>query len=101
MSNGENMDNFTALYTSYLRFTFGTNSTHAFSCAYRVFGLVLAFLYKFMLFGSGSKTAAGTTDHVQITQASPGPVKVYPCRRNLTSNHIIYEKFDLATFQSD
>ncbi len=29
MLNGENMDNFTALYASYLSFTFSTNSTHA------------------------------------------------------------------------
>ncbi len=43
----ENMDNFTALYTSYLRFTF-------------------AELFKFMLLCSGSKTAAGTIDQVQI-----------------------------------
>ncbi len=34
MSNGKNMDNFTALYTSCLRFTFGTNLKHAFSRAF-------------------------------------------------------------------
>ncbi len=47
--NSENMDNFTALYTSYLRFTFGTNSMHASPCANRIFVFLLTFFYKFML----------------------------------------------------
>ncbi len=37
MSNNENMFNFTALYTSYLRFTFTTNEMHATPCAYGIF----------------------------------------------------------------
>ncbi len=49
-SNVENIDNFAALQTSYLRFTFGTNSMHASPLAYGILVLVLAFFYKFMLF---------------------------------------------------
>ncbi len=49
MSNGENMDNFTALYTSYLHLTKGTISMHASPHAYVIL-IFLAFFYKFMLF---------------------------------------------------
>ncbi len=50
MSNGENMDIFTALYVLYLRFTFGTNSVHASPHAYGILIFLLAFFYKFLLF---------------------------------------------------
>ncbi len=66
MSNGENMENFTVLYTSYLYVTFGTNPLHASPCAYGIFVSVLAFFYKFLLFEFWVKDAAGTVDHVQI-----------------------------------
>ncbi len=66
MSNGKNMDNFAALDTSYLRFTFASVSMHPSPRAYRIFVFVLAFFYKFMLFQFHVKDAVGTIDHVQI-----------------------------------
>ncbi len=60
MLNGENMDNFTALYTLYLRCTLGTNSMHASPRGYVIFVFVLAFFYKFTLF-------EGTFDHAHTT----------------------------------
>ncbi len=66
MSNSENMDNFTALYTLYLHFTFGTNSMHASTGAFGILIFLLAFFYKFMLLEFQVKDAAGTIDHVQI-----------------------------------
>ncbi len=66
LSNGENMDNFTALYILYLRFTFGTNSMHVSPHAYRILVFLLAFFYRFMLFEFRVKDAAGTIDHAQI-----------------------------------
>ncbi len=71
LSNGENMDSFTALYTSYLRFTFGTNSMHASPGAYRIFVLVLAFFYKFMVFEPRVKDHSG--DYQSCTDCL-GPV---------------------------
>ncbi len=62
-SNGENKDNVTALYTSYLRFTFGTNSMHTFPCP------------NLCCSNSRSKTAVGTTHHVQIALASSSPFR--------------------------
>ncbi len=50
MLNSEIMDNFTALNTSYLCITFGTNLMHASPCAYGFFVFFPAFFYKFMLF---------------------------------------------------
>ncbi len=71
MLNGENMENITALYGSYLHFTFGTNLVHTFPRAYGILVVLPAFLYKFM-FEFWVKDAAGTIDHVQIVSASPG-----------------------------
>ncbi len=48
--NSKNMVNFTALYTSYLCFTFGTNSTNTSPCAYGLLVFFLAFFHIFMLF---------------------------------------------------
>ncbi len=79
------MDKFTALYTSYLRFTPGTNSMHASPCAYRISGFVLAFLYKFMPFKFQVKDATATISHTQITWASLGPIEAYMSRSNSTS----------------
>ncbi len=62
MSYGENMDNFTALYASYLRFTFGTDSSPR---AYRIFVFLLAVFYKFMPFKFPIKDVVGIIDHVQ------------------------------------
>ncbi len=56
------MDDFTALYTSYLYFTFGTNSVHVSPPAYAI----PVFFYKFMLFEFRVKDAVGTINHVQI-----------------------------------
>ncbi len=78
--NGENMENLTALYTSYLRFTFGTNVMHASSCSYRIFVFVLAFFYTFMLTEFWVKDALGTIDHAQIALASLGRAEAYTCR---------------------
>ncbi len=50
MLNSENMDNFTALYTLYLRFTFDTKLMHASPLAYGSFVVLPAFFYKSMLF---------------------------------------------------
>ncbi len=66
MSNSENMDNFTALYSSYLRFTFGTNLMHASPHAYEIFIFILTIFYKFMLFEFQVKDAVGTINHAQI-----------------------------------
>ncbi len=44
------MDNFTALYTSFLQFTFGTSLLHTSPRAYKIFVFILASFYKFMLF---------------------------------------------------
>ncbi len=93
------MDNLTALYTSYLRFTFSTNSMHASPSAYRILVFVLAIFYKFMLFEFQVKDAAGTIDHAQIAKASPGADEVYThaakagTERNfclLERNHLMY-----------
>ncbi len=46
MLNGENMDNFIALYTSFLHFTFGTNSMHTSPLAYGIFVFFTAFFHK-------------------------------------------------------
>ncbi len=59
MLDGENMDNLTVLYASYLYF--GTNSTHTYPCAYGIF----VFFYKFLLFEFQVKDVAGIIDHVQ------------------------------------
>ncbi len=67
MSNGENTDNFTALYTLYLSFTFGTNSMQASSRAHGIFVHFLAFFYELTLFKFWVKDTARTTDHAQIT----------------------------------
>ncbi len=75
MSNGENMENFTALYTSYLHFTFGTNLMHAAPRAYGIFVFVLAFFYRFVLFLFRVKDATKTVNHAQIAWASLGPVE--------------------------
>ncbi len=50
MSNGDNMDNFTALYTSYLHVTFGTTLMHASPRAHGIVVSLLAVFLKFMLF---------------------------------------------------
>ncbi len=50
MLNNENKDNFTALYTSNLGLTFGTNLMHASPRGYGIFVFIFAFFYKFMLF---------------------------------------------------
>ncbi len=55
------MDNFTALYTSYLRFTFGTNMI---LLVLRGFVFSPAF-YKFMSFKLRVKDTARTVDHAQ------------------------------------
>ncbi len=55
------MDNFTALYTSYLHFTLGTESMHTED----IFVFVLASFYKLMLFEFEVKDT-GTINHVQI-----------------------------------
>ncbi len=66
MSYGENMDNFTTLYASYLHFAFSTNSMHAFSHAYGILVFSPAFFYKFMLcLIFRSKTVSGTINHAQ------------------------------------
>ncbi len=56
----KNMDNFVALYTPYLCFTFITNSVHASPPAYWLSSTNLC------CSSFGSKTAAGTVDHAQI-----------------------------------
>ncbi len=84
--NGKNMDNFTALFTSSLGFTFGTNSMHASVRGYEICVFLMAFFYKLMLFESLVKDAVGTVDHTQIPLASPGPVEAYTCRSNSTSS---------------
>ncbi len=76
MTNGENMDNFTVLYTLYLRFTFGTNSMHASPRVYRISVFFPAFFCKFMQFEFQVRDAAGTIDRAQIAQASQSPVEV-------------------------
>ncbi len=86
MLNGEITDNFTKLYTSYLRFTSGTNSMHA---SLRAYG-ILVFFYRFRLFQFQVKDAAGTMDQTQIASAGPGQVEVYTCKSNLTLNCIIW-----------
>ncbi len=50
MLNGDNVDIFTELYTSYLRFTFGTKSLYTSPHVYRILVFSLAFFYKFILF---------------------------------------------------
>ncbi len=50
-----------------------------------------AFLYKFIQFEFWVKDAMGTVDHVQIAEASLGPVAANTCRSNSTSNRIISE----------
>ncbi len=62
MSNSENMDNFTALYTSYLHFTVPTDSVHASPRAYGILVFFPAFLYKFMLFEFWVKDVVETID---------------------------------------
>ncbi len=57
--NDENMDNFTALNTSYLRFTFGTKSMHASPCACGNFVFIVAFFYKFVLLEFWVKNQCG------------------------------------------
>ncbi len=66
LSNGENMDKFTALFPSYLSFTFGKNSMHTSP-------MLIGFLFSYWLSSTNlwcwrpaSKTAAGTVDHAQI-----------------------------------
>ncbi len=59
MSNGENIDNLTALYASYLHFICGTNLMHASPRAYWILVSLLAFFYKFMLFEFQSKMLQG------------------------------------------
>ncbi len=77
MSNSDNMDNFTALSTSYLCFTFGTNLMHAAPRAYRILVFFPALFSKFMLFEFQVKDDAGTFDHVQNTEASPGLIEFF------------------------
>ncbi len=107
MLNGENKENFTVLHALYLRFTFGTNSMHTSSRAYRILVFLSAFFYKFMLFDFQVKDAAGIIDHAQIALASPGSAEAYTCRSYLIFNCIIWmcwlnlEKFGLVRFQSD
>ncbi len=48
-----------------------------------------AFLYKFKLLVFRVKDAAGTVDHPQNTQASPGPVEAYSCRSKSVPNYIV------------
>ncbi len=66
MSNDENTDNFTALYASNLRFSFGINLMHSSSRAHRIFVFFSASLYKFMLFKFRFRDTVATIDHVQI-----------------------------------
>ncbi len=66
LSNSEDMDNFTALYTSYLLFTFGTNLMHASPRGHGISVFYSAFCYKFMLFEFQVKGVMGTVDHAQI-----------------------------------
>ncbi len=95
MSNGENMNNLTAL------FTFGTNLMHASPRIYGILVFFQAFFYKFMLFKFWVKDAMGTINHAHITEASPDPVKAYTCRSHPTSNRIFWvcqlncEKFEI------
>ncbi len=70
------MDNCTALYASYLHFTFGTNKMHASLRANEILVFFPAFLYRFMLFEFQVKDAVRTIVHVQIVQSSPGSVQV-------------------------
>ncbi len=82
--NSENTDNFTALYTSNLRFTFGTDSMHAFL-------VLLRFLFSFKLSSAnlycsscGSKTLRGLSImlrtlrpvRVQLRRTHPGAIRL-------------------------
>ncbi len=64
--NSENMDNFTALCTSYLIFTDGTSLLHASPRAFGTFVSFPALLQKFMLLEFQVKNTVGTVDHVQL-----------------------------------
>ncbi len=66
MSNSKNTDNVTALYTSYLLFTFGTNLMHASPRACGILVFFPAYFYKFMLFKLWFKDCTGTIDHVRV-----------------------------------
>ncbi len=90
MLNVENMDNFTALNTLYLGFTFGVNLMYASPCVYWILVFLLAFIYKFVLFKFRVKDAIGTIDYAQIAKRSLVLVEVYTCRSNSTPSHIIW-----------
>ncbi len=99
------MDNFTALYTSYLRFTL-LNSVCASTRAHGILVFFPAFFYRFMLFDFWVKDTTGVIDHAQTAYASLGLCEAYTCRSNSTPDCIIcvclldFEKFNLVQFQS-
>ncbi len=76
MTNNENMDNFAALSTSCLRFTFGKKSMQVSPPTSRILIFFSAFFYKFMLLEFCAKDAMGIIDHAQIASASVDPVEV-------------------------
>ncbi len=74
------MDNFTALYASYLRFTFGANFTHNSPHAYGIlFSFSQCLLQIYVVWFPGQRH--NEDYHAQIAEASAGLAATYTLRR--------------------